>query len=495
MVFAPVDPAIKEKIITAYLSGFGINRIVRDLHKNGIKVSHGSVCNIVRKYKQSQPLQLKETSQPQQEESKDFESKTTSINKTPPLIVNNGNLSSAITSIGGDRREPVKGSGSPLASFFLSSVEADTAVLGVNSSTGITTSANHPLSALKTLPEPIFDSDGSEPTADDDDDAILKAPESESELKQINDINNVNTHLNIIEEDAPLEEEAQEQCKLKQSEHHKPESPIKIPAAEDSPRTSEDRETETSTPGETVEDSEIETSPPSSTTIDTEQPVESSNSEINWDSDENWHRRFWSRILEEKLLIKQQRQELAQITQELQIEKQQLQIVRQNLDRQKSDLQAREVELQQTSPLARQLLSMQVNITNFLPWAEFVHEYAANQNTDLTTAAFNIVKNLRAYKELEVLQRNIQQIKQHIQQLLAEKNQTEQQLAMLNMSTARQQKAIATLIDLQAAGFSENQIAELIGLVNMWNRLPDTGVNIFGQRNGGGSSGNMSKKN
>jgi alkylhydroperoxidase family enzyme len=45
-----------------------------------------------------------------------------------------------------------------------------------------------------------------------------------------------------------------------------------------------------------------------------------------------------------------------------------------------------------------------------------------------------------------------------------------QQLAMLNMVNVQQKQAIATLVDLQKAGFSEKKIAELIGLINMWNK-------------------------
>ena len=41
MVFAPVDQAIREKIISAYLAGHGRNQITRELHGKGIKVSHG----------------------------------------------------------------------------------------------------------------------------------------------------------------------------------------------------------------------------------------------------------------------------------------------------------------------------------------------------------------------------------------------------------------------------------------------------------------------
>jgi hypothetical protein len=66
---------------------------------------------------------------------------------------------------------------------------------------------------------------------------------------------------------------------------------------------------------------------------------------------------------------------------------------------------------------------------------------------------------------------------------------------MLNMSVARQQNAILALSDLQAAGFSSSQIAELTGLINLWNGVGQGantgGLNIFGQ--GNGSSGSNSK--
>jgi hypothetical protein len=53
MVFAPVDPAIREKVIASYLAGNGKgrNQITRELHGQGIKVSHGSVSNIINAYK------------------------------------------------------------------------------------------------------------------------------------------------------------------------------------------------------------------------------------------------------------------------------------------------------------------------------------------------------------------------------------------------------------------------------------------------------------
>jgi hypothetical protein len=58
-MFTPVDPAIREKVISAYVAGHGRNQITRELHEQGIKVSQGSISNFInaykRKHEQSQP--------------------------------------------------------------------------------------------------------------------------------------------------------------------------------------------------------------------------------------------------------------------------------------------------------------------------------------------------------------------------------------------------------------------------------------------------------
>src|SRR5215469_11555043 len=50
-MFTPVDPAIKEKVISAYLTGKGRNQITLELHEQGVRVSHGSISNIIGAYK------------------------------------------------------------------------------------------------------------------------------------------------------------------------------------------------------------------------------------------------------------------------------------------------------------------------------------------------------------------------------------------------------------------------------------------------------------
>src|SRR5215472_15013286 len=58
-MFTLVDPVIREKVISAYVAGHGRNQITRELHEQGIKVSHGSISNFInaykRKHEQSQP--------------------------------------------------------------------------------------------------------------------------------------------------------------------------------------------------------------------------------------------------------------------------------------------------------------------------------------------------------------------------------------------------------------------------------------------------------
>lgn len=65
MVFAPVDPAIRGKVIESHLAGKGRNQIARELNEQGMKVSHGSVSNFINAYKRQheQPSQPPQSSQ------------------------------------------------------------------------------------------------------------------------------------------------------------------------------------------------------------------------------------------------------------------------------------------------------------------------------------------------------------------------------------------------------------------------------------------------
>ena len=151
---------------------------------------------------------------------------------------------------------------------------------------------------------------------------------------------------------------------------------------------------------------------------------------------------------------RKQRQEERQ---ELEGERQQIAQIRRNIDQQKYDLEVREnklIELEPFIPLAKQLQAMKIDITNFLPWVETVHEYAVTRNTDLTTAAYNIADALRQDRQLGSLHKTVEK--------------AEQQLSALNIVIEQRQRAITSLVDFQSKGISDTELIELNKLINSW---------------------------
>jgi hypothetical protein len=82
MPFAPVDPAIKEKVIAAYLADpkKGRNQITREMHEQGVQVSHGSVSNILNVYKRKHGIDGENTTV------NDKETPTTQSQDHKPLL-------------------------------------------------------------------------------------------------------------------------------------------------------------------------------------------------------------------------------------------------------------------------------------------------------------------------------------------------------------------------------------------------------------------------
>jgi len=178
---------------------------------------------------------------------------------------------------------------------------------------------------------------------------------------------------------------------------------------------------------------------PQSTLPDSENPPASV--PIGWDSDENWQRRFWARIMEEKkqrerdiLLMKKQRQELEK-------ERQHIAQTRQSIDQQKYDLEAREAKLQSIQlliPSVKELQAMGVTFDLLIPYLMTVNEKAVTENIDLKTAAYNIVHDFREYRDLESLHKSVEKARQ--------------QPEVLQAFTVQKQAAVATVMNEFAAG-------------------------------------------
>jgi translation initiation factor 6 (eIF-6) len=81
-----------------------------------------------------------------------------------------------------------------------------------------------------------------------------------------------------------------------------------------------------------------------------------------------------------------------------------------------------------------------------------INEKSTLENTDLKTAAYNMMQDLREYRNLENL---------HLVIAQAEKG-----LSALGNSIRQNEAAIATLVNLQLTGYSEKQITELASVIS-----------------------------
>ena len=79
MTFPSIDPKIVEKIIALDKAGHGRNQIDRELKEQGIKVSRGSITNVIKRYKAR-------TQQSIQENTSSIHPSTT-INSATPLSI------------------------------------------------------------------------------------------------------------------------------------------------------------------------------------------------------------------------------------------------------------------------------------------------------------------------------------------------------------------------------------------------------------------------
>ena len=130
--------------------------------------------------------------------------------------------------------------------------------------------------------------------------------------------------------------------------------------------------------------------------------------------------------------------------------------LRQELDHDKQNLEARLDECREILPLAEQLLHLGINFDQAIAWIETIHECAEAEKIDYKAAAYRVLQDLadlRLYRYLGSLQRNIQQLQQY--------------LAMLNMLTAQKQQALMILQVLQGLGVTIDEIYGLSKILDL----------------------------
>ena len=124
---------------------------------------------------------------------------------------------------------------------------------------------------------------------------------------------------------------------------------------------------------------------------------------IDWDSEEAWDRRFVRILMNDKRERQQEFQLLEQQRDELQIERHNLNQVSQNIDQRENDLRMREAKIKEAEsllPSVRELQRMDVTFQIILPYIMAINEKAMAENIDLTTSAYNLVQDIRQYREI-----------------------------------------------------------------------------------------------
>lgn len=193
---------------------------------------------------------------------------------------------------------------------------------------------------------------------------------------------------------------------------------------------------------------------------------------VDWDSEENWERRFLRIVFDDKKqrqlaeqrrlrqiqLIRQERQRLA-------ADKQQIVQIKQSIEQRSNELKAREAKIAEIEPLipsCKKLQSVGITFEVIFPYIETINEKSALENIDLKTAAYNMMRDLREYRSLGSLRRTIEH--------------AERKLSTLGSVVRENQQAITTLTNLQRAGFSQKDIKELVALVSIWSQGNGNGI-------------------
>jgi hypothetical protein len=182
-------------------------------------------------------------------------------------------------------------------------------------------------------------------------------------------------------------------------------------------------------------------------------------SSIDWDSDENWERRVIRFVMDDKRWRQQQFELIENEKQKLEEEKQQIGQMKQSIEQRENNLKARESKIAEVEPLIpsiRQMQSVGITFELIMPYLPTINEKSALENVDLKTAAYNIVHDFREYRNLGSMSRAIEN--------------AEQKLSALSTFTTQKEQAINALANLQVMGYTEKDIAELTGMVNVWNK-------------------------
>jgi hypothetical protein len=133
------------------------------------------------------------------------------------------------------------------------------------------------------------------------------------------------------------------------------------------------------------------------------------------------------------------------------IEVQDVKRLKQETDSKGRALDARMEEVKETLPWARQMLELGVSFEEFFVFINIIREYAEEQGMKPNETCYRAIEDLRNLKQYGGIRRVFQQ--------------SQQTLAVMDAFTATKQRAIMTLMFLENAGLSADEIVSLSQLV------------------------------
>lgn len=410
MNFTPVDPAVKEKIITLHLAGQGRNAIDRELKTQGIKVSHGSISNVINRHKQ-QHKDICQNHAICNEESIVVQDSALS----PTLIQPNDD--STGTSTAGINM--TIGAGSPLLS-----------------GTGkVVTSNANSNSRVTTFPE--------ETSSDRD----------FKDNKDISIVNHIITNTQDFEKNGYSSEDIQGQGRKGLgpplnwfTNGFSCDDAVNSNLPELTPVTNSTRVVTgavNNNSSELVPDNNNLPKPETTKKVYPRNPILEERFDIErkaWEYCGKTQDRFLNQIREEKLNMKHEERMDERRKQKLNEWQRRLEQRESNLN----DREARNLEIQPYLPVAKKLQEMKLTLNDIGPWVQMIEEVAQTQKITIEQAAISVEKDLSYYQQLGGVQRQIER--------------SNQELVLINMAMIQKQKAVKVVEGLLNHGISESQI-------------------------------------
>jgi len=168
-------------------------------------------------------------------------------------------------------------------------------------------------------------------------------------------------------------------------------------------------------------DSDVSTDSINNDIIENEVSTEESEQEecdlgINSDS-KNWEKTLFKEIIADKIQRRQEIQELKRQEQRIEQKKYLITQMKNEIDLQRQDLERRRSMLaddEMLIPFAKSLRAYGATAEILLPFLSAVHEKALIRNIDLKTSAEQFIQELKSYRELVALQRNVELAKQQL---------------------------------------------------------------------------------